>query len=438
MVRHSTFAFSVSLGSLFASVFMGLCLVLSPYAPYVALGASPALAKMPALGVHPAENGALLSVASGRISTAFEGVRAQRLAREQAVRKARYQLAKHIYKDKMSSPGTYSVQVEGARVVQEERQGTMYVVALLAHPQMVQLVARSPLEAFQEVTVAPLVDTLLTKTPVLADGGAQIFDVDAGWAGLGVGYAALPDVPQEADIKKARTIARAAAVKELTSFIFGVQFASNVEQKELHAQENGAEMFQQWIKNSTREDIDGMLKGAQLAGQWVTTDHHVGVAVVVAQPALDLAMDLEDEGAAKATLHKSDITEAWQKTILARPWIHEGGVSLCKHEGKMYVLAVESGKLQNNPTFDRMQLPIILDAKARNQITAFLTGLSTRAVTTSEEVQRTQLDTTEVSQHVQTLSRQGVSGVVTRIERIGSWYSKDDKTVYQAFVVALP
>ncbi len=423
---------------------MRMPLVWKIFLPLLCLCActSMALASEPftTVGIYPAENGALVSVASGRITTALESARAQRLAREQALRKARYQLAKHVHNDSMQSAGKYSVQMQGGAVIHESVQGNLFFVALQALPQEVTLVPLSPLEDFQEVNVAPLVDELLTKMPLLAEGGANVFTMSTGWVALGVGYAALPEeaphLLKETHIREAATVARVAAAKELTAFIHGIQVSTQDEQKEHYSAGQDSETFKQWIRSSTREEVEGALNGAQWAGQWTTSDGHVAVALVVARPALDLGFAAQ-EGTAMV-LHKSDITPEWQEIIASRPWIMEGGVSLCTHEGALYALAVESGTLQNNPAFDRMQLPTLIDTKARSQITRFLVGLSSHSVTTDEEIQRTNLDKTEVSKHVSTLSREGVSGVVTQIQRLGSWYSKDEKKLFQAFIVPLP
>lgn len=398
-------------------------------------------------GVYAVENGGLVSVASGRISTTLGKARAERLAQEQALRNARQQLALHLYKDKLSGPEKFSVSISGARIINQNNDGNAIFVALLADPARVSLVPRSPLEDFNEVNAAPIVGELLTRMATIADGGGMVFDVDGGWVGLGVGYAALPEPATPEALRKAKTIARVAAAEALTGFIYGVQVDTWSEEHSIFAESPAGAVFKEWSQDKTREEIAGFLNGAQTAGEWFTDDNHVGVAVLVGQPPLDLAAEFEDAAlvqdetggsADEPLLYKSDITVDWQRILLARPWILAGGTSLCKHEGTLYAIVVESGVLKGNAAYDRMQLPTMLDAKARNQLTRYLLGFSSKTVTQSEESRFADLQGEDVTQSLNTVSREGAVGVVSGIKRMGSWYSEDEKTLFQAFAVPLP
>ena len=425
------------------SICLGMFVWYLPAAATVQTRLTPEELRTP--GIYSVENGTLVSVAAGRVATSLGTARAERLAGEQALRNARYQLALHLYKDQLSGPMQYSVKVDGARIIFREKHGNSVFVALRADPAQVFLVPRSPLENFHEVTIAPVVDTLLTRAPIIADGGGTVFDVDGGWVGLGVGYAALPDKQDTDSLRKARTVARMAAVEALTNFIFGMQVDVNSEHHEIYASGPGGDLFKEWAKNSIREEIVGTLKNAQTAGEWFTDDAHIGVAIIIARPSLDIAFEesteatTDDPGTSDTPLlYKSDIPEIWQRNIAARPWVKTGGVTICKHEGALYALAVENGKLQGNAAYDRMQLPTLIDTKARAAITGYLVGFSGNYLTQSEEIRRTDLTGEEVTESLNKISSGGVTGIVSGIQRLGSWYSEDEKNLFQAFIVPLP
>ena len=431
---------------------LGLCLCLSllvgqALAAQLELTLTPEQLRTP--GVYQVGDDNLVSVGMGRIATSVGVARADRLAGEQALRHAKGQLARHLYKNEMGGPGKYSVSIGGARIVHREKHDGRIYIALLANPTQVALIPHNPLEDFQEVRIAPIVEELLTRAPNIADGGATVFDVADGWAGLGVGYAALPEKFDTESIDKSRIVARTAAHEALTAFIFGMRVNTLSTQQELYATGHGHETFNKWIKNSIREEVSGMLHSAQVAGEWVTTDHHIGVAVLIAQPAIDIALDFdsgevmaqgseEPAGYKEHLLYKSDIALEWQSNLWLRPWVLSGGVTLCSHKGRLYTLAVESAQLKGNAAYDKIQLPTILDAKARSLITRYLIGFSTKSVASNAEEQYTDLSKEVVVESLNKISREGVAGVVAGIQRLGSWYSEDEKTLFQAFIVPLP
>jgi len=323
--------------------------------------------------------------------------------------------------------------------VSQTQVGDRVFVALLAEAKAVSLVPLSPLADSYDVRVAPLVEQLLEQNPMLADGGGGIFPQEQGWVAMGVGFAALPVATDANAEREARVVAAVNARKALTEAIFGFGISTQEHYQEIVAEGPGGAIFREWAKTSTRETVQGLFQGAEQAGEWKTDDGPLGVAVLVCWPPVRMK---SAEAVNADRLPRFNMEEEWQSAFLQRPWMIDGGAGLHVHKGTSYLLVVENAPLKGDPVADRMQTPLLIDTKARNAATRYISGVQSDSLTiASEERTLTVLGSEEkatLQNSLRQLSRESALGVVQGMRKVGSWHSEDGKTLFQAYIIPLP
>jgi len=398
-------------------------------------------AKLETPGVYPLSQNRLLAVGAGRVSTKLREDRALRHAGMLAENDAKRYLAQYLYADtlKREAPRRYSVNIAGAVRVSQKNQAGQVIVALLVESPAVKLVPLPPLADCFDVRVAPLVEQLLEKNPMLAEGGGGIFPREEGWVALGVGFAAL-----SADAEReARIVAVANARKALTEAVFGISISTQEKYEEIVAEGPGGALLREWAKTSTKETAQGLFQGAEQAGEWKTDDGHLGVAVVVGRPPVLLASGEAASAEAVNTdkLPNFSLEEEWQEAFLERPWMIDGGAGLQAHQGASYLLVVEGAPLKGDPTADRMQTPLLIDTKARNAAAKYLSGVQSDSLTVETEERSLTVQGAEekaiLRESLRKLTKESVLGVVQGMRKVGSWQSEDNKTLFQAYIIPL-
>ncbi len=316
-------------------------------------------------------------------------------------------------------------------IVKSTYYGTIFLIFqfLIVTTTFTQTYAKA-FEGFQDLQIAPIARKLLEKEPHLLYGGAKIFDMDNGWLGIGVG---IVDLPQNTfEISNTRKIATAKATEALIQTFSGSKIYTEMRSSERY--DTVKEKYEQKQVSSTTEEIKGTMPQIQTVGSW-KTDKGLAIVVLTGTQILSQA-DLTIQGK-KIELYNANIERGWQEVILQAPWVLEGGVTLCKYEGKINLLVVESTKTSSDASYNAIQLPVLMDTKARKAVVAFLKGVDTHHRNTSEIITKTSLNDMELTETMKTISRLNSSGFVINIKNIGKWLSSDKKRTYFAYAVPL-
>jgi hypothetical protein len=397
-------------------------------------------AKLETPGVYPLSQNRVLAVGAGRVTTQLRADRALRLAGNLAENDAKAQLARHLFADSLKKEPNrrFSVTITGGQRVAQKQVGDKVLVALLAETPTVSLIPLSPLASSFDVRVAPLVEELLEQNHMLAEGGGGIFPREPGWVALGIGFAAIPPGEEAGAERETRLVAAVNARKALTEAIFGFAITTEDKFEEITAEGPGGAIFREWAKTTTRETITGLFQGAEQAGEWKTDDGHLGVAVLVGHPPLNLeGGQTVDAG----KLPKFNLEEEWQEAFLKRPWMIIGGAGLHVHKGVSYLLVVESALLKGDPMADRMETPLLIDTKARNAAAKYLAGVrSDSLIVETEEstlTARGAEETATLQNSLKKLTKENVLGVVRGMRKVGSWHSEDNASLAQAYIIPL-
>ena len=394
-------------------------------------------AKLETPGVYPLSQNRLLAVGAGRVTTQLREDRALRLAGLLAENDAKAHLTRHLFSDTLRKEPQrrFSVNISGGQLVSQTRAGDKAFVAILAEAQAVSLAPLSPLADCYDVRVAPLVEELLDQNPMLADGGGGIFPQEQGWVALGVGFAALDSNTD----REARIIAVGNARKALSEAIFGLSISKQEQYEEITAEGPGGNLLREWAKTSTKETVQGLLQGAEQAGEWKTDDEHLGVAVLVGRPPIVLA---GGETVNTDKLPGFSLEEEWREAFLQRPWMIDGGAGLHVHKGISYLLVVEGAPLKGDPLADRTQTPLLIDVKGRNAAAKYLSGVNSDSLTVETEERSLTVQGTDEKEtlrdSLRKLTKESVLGVVQGMRKVGSWQSEDRRILRQAYIIPLP
>ena len=422
----------------------------------------------PGPGVYVQGDGQLLAVGQGRISQSMRQDRALRLAARLAERDAKTRLARHLLADAPPEQReqAHSLSLSGARTVFQEQRNGHVVLGLLVRADAVKLVSASPLEECFDVRVSPQAAAVLRQSPQLVLGGGAVLpqqETPGGWLGIGVGLAPLPREADSALEGQARTVALANARSALTAAIYGRTVTVDAGSSEIVATGPGGDALRQWQKSTYTENVQGVLKGAALAGEWKTADDSLAVMVLAGRPELALtgvpegnASDGASQGGARlgsaggnAASHAPEqepdqraqlaMAGDWGPVFAQRPWLHEGGASLYAEGGQAFVLVVEKGMLRGNPAIDNTQTPLLIETKARNAAVKYLAGVSSsaRTVETEESLSQGPQGEETLRHALQTVAKENVLGVVQGMRKVGSWRDKENTALFLAFVVPL-
>lgn len=391
-------------------------------------------------GVYSLSQGRLLAVGAGRIAQSLRAERALRLAALRAENDAKLHLARHLFPNELKGQRRYTLALSGAQVAYSETRDGAVVLGLITQAASARLVPLPPLAECYDVRIAPLASQLLEESPPLAEGGAAIFPqkaVPSGWVAVGVGFAALTTGDDPAEEDKARILAAVDARRTLTEAIYGVTVSSSEKSSEILFSGPGGDLLRQWERNTVTENVRGLLQGAEIAGEWKTEDNHLAVLVLVGRPALQL---VAEAAISQDNLPQFTMEEPWIPAFLKRPWLLTGGAALHVLDEQPFLLIVEKGRLQGNPTADRIQLPVLMETKARNAAARYLGGVETqsRAVDTEER----HLDSAKAKEvlksSLQKLAQENVLGIVQAMRKVGSWHSQDGKELFVAYITPLP
>lgn len=423
---------------------LALCLAFCILPLYFGSSQAPAASVDSEPGVYRMDDGTLTAVGKARISSSLSGARAERAAEMRAELDAKRRLGEYLFASEVAKLKKYSISVQGARRLGKRisNDGSELFIAITAEPSRVAIAPYNPLDDCYDVRAAPLVGELLMLHPPLADGGGMVFDRDSGWVAIGVGFAALlPDAGEDA-LREARAVARLDAGRALSETVFGSQVSTRAQSGEIVATGSGGDKLREWAKNTVTEQVEGAFKNAQLAGEWKTDDAHLGVAIIVGRPEPDLGTGKADnpEDAGVFTAHRLDMPEEWQKVCARLPWIMEGGAAVIQNSNEFLLIVIESGKLQNNPVYDRTQLPVLVETKARTRAVRYLSGFSSsNTVLDSEEYNfDSATDSALATDVLHKVARENSTGVVAGLRKIGTWQSADEGTAFTAFAVPLP
>lgn len=394
-------------------------------------------------GVYSLAQDKVLAVGIARIPHSLREDRALRFAATRAENDAKQRLAHQLFPNELQGQRRYTVELSGAQVAYTEQRDGSLLLGLLVNPANVRLVSLPslpPLADCSGVRIAPLAEALLEKSPPLAQGGGAIFpqvDTPGGWVAIGVGFAALPQTTDAKLEDQARTLAAVDARRALTEAIYGVAVNTSETSTEIVTQGPEGDLLRQWERTSTKENVRGLLQGAEVAGQWKTDDNHLGVVVLVGRPAIQLEAET---AVSPDSLPQFAMEDVWQEAFLQRPWLLTGGAALHVLDDKPYVLIVEKGRLQGNPVADRTQLPILMETKARNAAARYLAGVDVQSqiVDTEERHLHSAQAKESLTNALHKLVQENVLGVVQALRKVGSWQSADGKELYVGYVVPLP
>lgn len=399
-------------------------------------GVSESMLRTP--GVYPLADGSVLAVGRGEVSEAvgkdIGPARAAQLARLRAEADARLRAARHLRPEAFKEESRWSVRVRGARTLRQQTlpgNPSALIAAVLLRPGEVSLLPPGPLGDCYDVRIAPVVEKLLEEQPRLVRGGGAVFPLGEGWGAIGVGYA-----PLGGNDARAGTAARAAALEAIGEAVFGSVLRSRDEQAEIVAQGPGGDRLREWARSTVLGEMRGVLNAAQTAGEWKTDTGLVGVVVVASRPPLVLG-----EAEAGRVLHRLRMDEGWEKPFRQKDWILDGGAALyLPAEAAPCLLIVERSRLSGNPAKDRMQLPLLLETRARSAATKYLHGLTTesRMLDTQEgEFDTAGKDAPRLKSAFEHIVKEGALGVVSGLRKVGEWQSEDGGFLHHAFVVPL-